>query len=144
MSTVAGVPSFHPVRSAALLNATCIVCGQNNPHGLRLRFSSQAQITSAQWTASEHCQGFQGVIHGGVVATVLDEAMSKAVIARGWEALTAELTVRLRAKIIPGEQLTIIGMVVSRRKREIRAEACIRDGAGHERAHAWGKFLVIR
>ena len=137
-------PVGEPQRGAAPLNPACIACGRENPHGLRLRFENKGQMVASDWIPSEGWQGFRGVIHGGVVATVLDEAMSKAVVARGWEALTAELTIRLRKRVAPGERLTVLGMVVSKRKREIRAEASLRDGGGGERAHAWAKFLVLR
>jgi acyl-coenzyme A thioesterase PaaI-like protein len=136
-------PRLEP-RAAAPLNPECIACGRENPHGLHLRFESKGQIAVSEWMPSEVWQGFRGVIHGGVITTVLDEAMSKAVVARGWEALTAELTVRLRKKVVPGERLMVLGMVVSRRKREIRAEASLVDREGGERAHAWAKFLVLR
>jgi len=132
------------LRTVAPLNSSCIACGDENPHGLSLRFTIDHESAFAQWVPTADWQGFQGVIHGGIVATVLDEAMSKAVVARGWEALTVELKVRLRAKVVPGERLAVRGMVTSNRRREIRTEASVWDSAGRERAHAWGKFLVVR
>jgi len=132
------------IRRAVLLNPACIACGDENPCGLHLHFSTGQEMTSAAWTPAEPWQGFRGVIHGGIVATVLDEAMSKAVVAHGWEALTVELKVRLRAKVVPGEKLRVSGKVVSRQGRQILTEAALLDSLGAERAHAWGKFLVPR
>jgi len=144
MNAALDQPTQNSFRAAAMLNPSCIACGEANPHGLRLHFSRQGCAVYANWVPTDNWQGFRGVIHGGVVTTVLDEAMSKAVVACGWEALTAELTVRLRARVVPGESLTVMGMVRSKRKREIRTEACVIDDSGRERAHAWGKFLVVR
>lgn len=144
MNAAINLQPLESLRTAAPLNQSCIACGDKNPHGLHLHFAKKGHTSVAEWVPSEEWQGFRGVIHGGVIATVLDEAMSQAVVARGWEALTVELTVRLREKIGPGEHLTVLGMVLNRRKREIRTEACVMDAAGRERAHGWAKFLVLR
>lgn len=144
MSSALEFPCPESARVAVALNPGCIACGEKNPRGLHLHFVNKQHMNAAEWVPADDLQGFRGVIHGGVIATVLDEAMSKAVVARGWEALTAELTVRLRARIAPGEHLTVVGLVASKRKREICTEASIVDDDGSERAHAWGKFLVVR
>jgi acyl-coenzyme A thioesterase PaaI-like protein len=128
-------------RKCAVVNARCIVCGAENVNGLQLEFGSEVGVASADWRPSTQWEGFRGVIHGGIVSTVLDEAMSQAIIAQGWEAFTAELRVRLRRRISPREPLRVSGWVMTRRKREIWAEATLEDAAGVERAHAWAKFL---
>jgi uncharacterized protein (TIGR00369 family) len=92
---------------------------------------------------ADSLESFQGVVHGGIVATVLDEAMSKAAIARHWEALTAELKVRYHRSVFPGEPLRISAWVVERRKRRILAEATMKTPAGEERAHAWATLLLV-
>jgi acyl-coenzyme A thioesterase PaaI-like protein len=69
--------------------------------------------------------------------------MSKAIIARGCEALTAELRVRFRKQVAPGDALCIRGWVVEKRKRRILAEAVLRTATGEEYAHAWAAFLVL-
>jgi acyl-coenzyme A thioesterase PaaI-like protein len=83
------------------------------------------------------------LIHGGIITTVLDEAMSKAIIAREREALTAELRVRFRRQVSPGVALRIRGWVVETRKRRILAEAALTSETGNEYAHAWAAFLVL-
>jgi acyl-coenzyme A thioesterase PaaI-like protein len=95
------------------------------------------------WRTNEIWEGFRGVIHGGVVSTVLDEAMSKAVAAEGIRALTCELRVRLRQHVGSSEELQVKGWVVERRKRRILTEACLCDRSGRERAHAWATFLEV-
>jgi acyl-coenzyme A thioesterase PaaI-like protein len=84
----------------------------------------------------------KGTIHGGIITTVLDEAMSKAIIACGWEAFTVELRVRLRERVCPGEELRVQGWVVEKRKRRILAEASLTGEGARERAHAWAAFLI--
>jgi len=123
-------------------NDHCFACGSRNPCGLRLCFAADGeQGVSAVWRTDKAWEGFRGVIHGGIVSTVLDEAMSKAVATAGVCALTCELRVRLRQRVEVAEELQIRGWVVERRKRRIVTEATLKDSNGLERAHAWATFL---
>jgi acyl-coenzyme A thioesterase PaaI-like protein len=97
----------------------------------------------ADWTPSNIWEGFQGIIHGGIVSTVLDEAMSKAVAAAAKPAFTCHLEVWLHRPVAPGELLVVRGWVVKKRKRYIRVEAELRDRLSVERAHAWATFLEV-
>lgn len=130
------------VRNLARLNPACVACGARNSRGLRLRFSQGPNGASARWTPTGDWESFQGTIHGGIIGTVLDEAMSKAIIARDWEAFTAELRVRFQGRTAPGDELHVRGWVVDRQKRYIRTEATLVTDTGDERAHAWGTFLA--
>lgn len=128
----------------AVANDRCFACGRENPHGLRLHFALDAgHSATAAWRTNEVWEGFRGVIHGGLVSTVLDEAMSKAVAAEGIRALTCELRVRLRQRVESSEELQVKGWVVEKRRRRILAEATLRDRGGRERAHAWATFLAV-
>jgi acyl-coenzyme A thioesterase PaaI-like protein len=122
----------------------CVVCGPDHPHGLRLRYDTAPDgSANAIWTPTGDWQGFQGIIHGGIIGTVLDEAMAKAVTAAGYEALTGELRVRFRHHVRPGEELGVRGWIVERTKRLVRAEAALNGPDGSERAHAWSVFLPL-
>jgi hypothetical protein len=131
-----------PRRSHARLNARCVVCGAENSAGLRLNFCQGLDGATAAWTPTGQWESFQETIHGGIIGTVLDEAMSKAIIALGWEAFTADLRVRFRGRIAPGDELHVRGWVVEKRRRHIATEATLVTSDGEERAHAWGTFLV--
>lgn len=124
--------------------SACFACGPKNPHGLGLRFSAlDDQSVTAEWQVPPGFEGFEGILHGGIIATVMDEAMAKAVVRRGWHALTAELRLRLRKHIATGDTIRIRGWVVERRRRLIRTEASVSGPGGDERAHAWADFLVL-
>ena len=88
----------HALRLVAALNPHCVVCGHQNPHGLQLTFRVDGNGVTAEWVPGKNWESFQGVIHGGVISTVLDEAMSKAIIAQGLEAFTVDLRVRFKQK----------------------------------------------
>jgi acyl-coenzyme A thioesterase PaaI-like protein len=120
----------------------CFVCGPQNAKGLQLRFEMGADGEAiARWKPDSAFEGAEGIIHGGIVSTVLDEAMSKAIAARGWKAFTCELRVRLRRHVTTGGTFTIRGWVVEKRKRRVLAEALLAGPEGDEYAHAWASFL---
>ena len=122
----------------------CVACGQGNPLGLRIRYARDRDgAISAEWRPAENWEGFRGIVHGGIISTVLDEAMSKAVSAMNCEALTGELRVRFRRHVATGENLRIRGWVVGKAKRLVRTEAALVAADGTERAHAWASFLVL-
>lgn len=73
--------------AAEPLNQTCFVCGEENPHGMHLKFQADGRRASAKWTPATGRESFQAVIHGGIISAVLDEAMSKAILSGGDEAL---------------------------------------------------------
>ena len=126
------------------LNPACFVCGDESPQGMHLRFETHGRGASAEWIPTAGWESFQGVIHGGIISAVLDEAMSKAIIARGDQAFTADLRIRFRKKICVGDVVLVNGWVVSVEKRKILAEASLKSEDGEERAHAWGVFLTAR
>ena len=122
----------------------CVVCGQDNPYGLRIQYVlGRDGAVTADWRPTESWEGFEGIVHGGIISTVLDEAMSKAVAAMNYEALTGELRVRFRHHVAAGETLRIRGWVVEKAKRLVRAEAVLTAADGSERAHAWARFLAL-
>ncbi|HUY95404.1 MAG TPA: PaaI family thioesterase [Terracidiphilus sp.] len=134
-----------PPRLSARVNSSCFACGADNPRGLRLQFEPGDQgKMSAAWTPDGTLEGFDGIIHGGLVSTVLDESMAKAVIASGAEALTVELRVRFRRPVAANAALRVSGWVTERNKRMLQAEAALTDADGTELAHGWASFLVLR
>ena len=133
------LPSASPTRNL------CFACGQQNPHGLRLQFrTAQAGESAAEWIPNSFTEGFRGIVHGGIVSTVLDEAMSKAVVATGSRALTAELRVRMRRHVPLDRPVRVRGWISSQSKRLIKTEAAITNAEGSELAHAWAIFMTVR
>lgn len=124
--------------------STCIACGVDHPHGLRLAFTEASEgVQVAYWTATAAWEGFVGLLHGGILATLADEAMAKAVVARGWEAVTGELRVRYQAPVVPGDRLEIRGRVLDRRNRRIHAEATVRKHDGSLCLRAQSTFVMV-
>ncbi|MCC7175753.1 MAG: PaaI family thioesterase [Bryobacterales bacterium] len=136
-------PSGRGDSSRALRHPGCFACGEDNPHGLRIHYRRDGSgAFTAVWRPTSGWEGFRGIVHGGIVSTVLDEAMSKAVAAL-CEALTAELRVRFRRRVESGSAMFVRGWVTRRHKRRIQAEATLTSAEGTEHAHAWAVFLAV-
>ncbi|MGB9723866.1 MAG: PaaI family thioesterase [Chloroflexia bacterium] len=121
----------------------CFACGEQNPIGLHLQFTYGEGSAEASFIPERSHQGYPGLLHGGLVATLLDEAMAHAVFAAYGPAVTGELRVRLRGGGAPlGRVLRLRGWIRARRGRLVLAEAHLRDEAGTLLAYGEGKFML--
>ena len=79
-------------------NNYCFACGSNNPDGLKLEFKYSEDGGKAETTyiPPEKFQGWKGIVHGGIITTLLDELMAKAAIKNGYQVLTGEITTRFK------------------------------------------------
>ncbi len=125
-------------------NQGCYVCGRKNPTGLSVEFEidRSARAIHALFTPSPAHQGYEGIVHGGILSALLDEAMAKLAFSLGIPAVTAEITVKFKAPAAPGEQLTVSGRLTRETKRLVLAEAGIARGSVVI-AEATGKLLRI-
>jgi len=90
----------------------CFACGKDNPSGLKLRFLPDGDMVKAEFTPDDLYQGWPGIVHGGIFFTMLDEAMSYAIIFHGvFNYVTAKAEMRFRNPGIVGQPVTIIGQV---------------------------------
>lgn len=96
-------------------NNWCFVCGEENPIGLHLTFHEENETYVSTFTPGPEHQSYNGILHGGLVSTLLDEIMGRYIYAMGKTALTAKLEVRFRAPTPIGQLLTIRGKVVGKK-----------------------------
>jgi len=125
-------------------NQRCYVCGKDNPSGLKVQFTvdhSTRTITGRFTPRTEH-EGWEGIVHGGIIATLLDEAMVKLAAHLGEPAVSAEITVKFKSPVAPGEELVVTGRIVKEAHRLIEAEAKVEKGLVAV-AEATGKLLRI-
>jgi acyl-coenzyme A thioesterase PaaI-like protein len=127
-------------RSAA---RNCYGCGTENHRGLGMHFELQDGRAVAEFTAASYLQGYPGRVHGGGVATMLDEAMGWAAYAQGAWAVTAKMTLRFRAAVPLEEPLTVSGWATRDRGRTIELRAELRDRKGTLLAEADGVFVRV-
>lgn len=112
-----------------------------NPVGLKLAFAPRADGgVEAVFPGNAFLQGYDGLLHGGVIATLLDAAMTNCLFARGRVAVTAELRVRYREPVHAQQPVTVRAWLEQSHLslHQLRAEL-IQDGG--VKASATAKFL---
>jgi uncharacterized protein (TIGR00369 family) len=123
----------------------CFACGPDNPHGLHLEnFHTEGELHVVEFVPQRHHQGWQGLAHGGIVATVLDEIMTRMLYDQGKPGVTAELTVRYHQPLPTGERVQATARLVEQRKRLVRTAGELRDASGELIASAQAKFMLTR
>ncbi len=101
----------------------CFACGKKNECGLKLSFNySEGKLTS-EFTPLKMHQGYKDITHGGIITTVLDEAMIQAAIAEGIMPVTAEITIRLKKPLIVNEAAIVEAEIKKKGSRLIEAQA---------------------
>jgi uncharacterized protein (TIGR00369 family) len=126
--------------------AGCLVCGRENPHGLHLSLhvDSDTGVVTADFVPLPQHIGFEGIIHGGVLATVLDEAMVWAATWAGRRfCVCGELNCRFRQSAAVGVPLRVQASVESVRSRLIETTGSIIDSAGAIYTSATGKYVPV-
>jgi len=125
---------------------SCFVCGESNPLGLKLRFHTDGRTVTTRFTPKAEHIGFKGVVHGGLIATVLDEIMVWACAVRTKHfAFCAELNVRFVNPLSPGEEvLATSELVTNRRNRIFETKGVVQTSSGKLLAEATGKYIPIK
>ncbi len=119
----------------------CVVCSPANPMGLAQEFVLQPDgSVESTFAGSEMFEGYPGLLHGGVIATLLDGAMTNCLFAQGMQALTAELTVRYREPVAVDGGMTICARLTESRGPLHLLRAELRQD-GQVKATALGKFV---
>jgi uncharacterized protein (TIGR00369 family) len=119
----------------------CMVCGSASDNGLHLEFVLQDDGTVAAVFDCHHAyQGYPHILHGGVVSSLLDGAMTNCLFAHGYTALTAELNVRFRHPVVTGKAAALRARIMQSRRPLHQLEAECLQG-GEIMAIGSGKFL---
>jgi acyl-coenzyme A thioesterase PaaI-like protein len=123
----------------------CFVCGAENTHGLRLRFRWETDAVRADFLPRAPHEGYPGVVHGGVIASALDETMfwAAAYASREFH-VSVEMAVRYQEKVTVGHSYFLLARTVREQRHICFTEAELRDAAGKVCATATGKFFPLR
>ncbi len=121
----------------------CFACGRDNPDGLKLRVTRTEDGVETAFTIDERFAGWQGIVHGGIVTTVLDELMAWACSTLGLDSVTAEMTARFRLPMRIGATYRGSARVVEQRGRLVLTECRIVDQAGATVAESTGKMMRV-
>jgi len=124
-------------------NHKCFVCGKKNPDGLKIDFKVSDNKIQAKFMPRSSLQGYANIVHGGIISTLLDEAMGKLAFELGINCLTAEINVRFREPAYVDKEYILTGEVVRKTHRIVFAKAKIQDESDMIIAEATGKLMVV-
>ena len=119
----------NPVEIASLADhyhQHCFACAEDHPLGLHLKFkekSDQENQLLGKIKISKSYQGYNGLIHGGIVSTILDSAMTSLLLEKGIVAVTAELNIRFKRVILPEIETIIEAELLEEQPPIYRLEA---------------------
>jgi uncharacterized protein (TIGR00369 family) len=120
----------------------CFVCGEQNPHGIGIRwFLCDDGALTGQIALNDGQQGPPGHAHGGALAALLDEAMGLAVWAAGLKVAAVNLNVDFRRPVPLGQPITVTGRVAEQSGRAIHSEGEIRLPDGEIAAAGRGVYV---
>ena len=126
-------------------DSRCFVCGLANRHGLQVRFFRHgADAARATCDPGATFTGYDGLLHGGISAALLDEIMIKAVLASGCLVVTGRMSVEYRRPVSLGSPLNLHGSVVSHRGRLYHTEGMIFRDPAAPLVTATGTYVEVR
>jgi uncharacterized protein (TIGR00369 family) len=121
----------------------CFVCGHKNPIGLKLDFLFDGNTIKTEFTGSKEHQGYVNIVHGGIISTLLDEAMVKLAIAMDMPVVTAQMEIRLKKALKVGEKIIVTAEILKDTKKILEAHAKAVTADNTVIAEATGKLVRV-
>ncbi|MBW2609623.1 MAG: PaaI family thioesterase [Deltaproteobacteria bacterium] len=123
----------------------CFACGTENPKGLNLNFYRQGDFTCADFTPDKLYEGWDNVVHGGILSTLLDEVMSWTIIyAKKTFMVTRSMTVKYIRPVEVGTPLIVKGRIIDDSKApKVTVMAEIRDMEDRLLTKGQGSFIML-
>ncbi len=121
----------------------CFVCGPKNPIGLKLVFHFNGKTIKTEFIPKKEHQGYLDIVHGGIISTLLDEAMVKLAIAMNMPAVTAQIDIRLKKALNVGTKLIVEAEIIKDTKKTIEAYATAVTENNTVIADARGKLVRV-
>jgi len=124
----------------------CFGCGAANQRGMRLMFErdDHARRIRGTFCIGPEYQGGPAFVHGGIVATLLDEVMSKVSLFDRDHSMTAELSIEYLKPVPIGSDVTVEGWELERKGRSRLRQGEVRDASGAVLARGKGRFVELR
>jgi len=119
------------------------VCGPNNPIGLHIEFCLDGDVCRAEFVPSEDHVGWDGVTHGGILFSALDDVMANWMYLKGMAGFTARCEIRYREPLAVGSRVRLEGRMIQQRRRLVRLQGlAIRDADGVVVAQSEASFML--
>ena len=122
----------------------CFVCGDKNPIGLNVPFYVKEDEVVAEYTAERQFEGYKDILHGGILSSLLDEVMIRAVLALDIYCVTSEIKVKFRKMVKTGDKLSLKGRLVEDKGRILTAEGKITNQRNQVVAEGEATFVRVR
>ncbi len=124
----------------------CFVCGSDNPGGLHLHFEIDERNRCLRTTfiPPDIYQGWDGIVHGGILSTLLDEAVAKLAYELGYDIVTVKLNVTFRRPARIRQPLHVFGQLDRVTSRLIEGSSRIEDGSGRLVAEGQARLIRIK
>jgi uncharacterized protein (TIGR00369 family) len=120
----------------------CFACGELNEHGLQLKLHLGERRSWTEFVLDERFEGWQGVTHGGILATILDEVMAWALVAEDNWGVTARMTIDFKRPVAVGTSVRAEGWIVRNRRRLVDTAGQIVDSNGTQLASAEAVYVA--
>jgi len=116
----------------------CFGCSPDNPVGLHMEFYEDGDEVISYWRPVEHCQGWTGVMHGGIIATLVDETAGWLVMRKLQTCgVTSRLNVRYHKPVVADTlEIVVRSKIVEQKRNYISIEVSVEDGCGEKCASA--------
>jgi acyl-coenzyme A thioesterase PaaI-like protein len=121
----------------------CFVCGRENPIGFHAEFYIEGERVVLEFTPQESHQGYPGIMHGGLVSTLLDETVGRSAFLQNMWVVTAKMELRYRQPVPIGRKLSVVGWVTRVRGRVLEAKGEVRLEDGTVAVEARGLYVQI-
>jgi len=134
-----------PPQPSPTVDNYCFVCGKDNPQGfqIKVRYSEAERAAETELSLPREYQGWEAVIHGGILSTLLDELMAHAVWRFAGPGLTLSLEVRFHAPLKPDEAIRVRGVLSTPNgSRRLAEGEIIRLSDGQRIASGKSRFLL--
>jgi acyl-coenzyme A thioesterase PaaI-like protein len=129
-------------RRIELAPHNCFACGTLNVHGLQLELHAGDDRCWVELTLPDRFEGWEGIAHGGIVCTILDEVMAWAVVDHDIWGVTARMSVEFKKPVPIGRPIRAEGRVIAARRRIVETEGVLTDlGDGAVLARSAATFV---
>jgi acyl-coenzyme A thioesterase PaaI-like protein len=124
---------------------TCFVCGPGNPDGLQLVFRLEDDLCLSEVTPGKNHCGYDGVTHGGLIFSALDDVMANWIFLKGIRAYTAKCEIRYKAPLPTGTAVILIGECLRQKARLVQMKGTmVRADDSTTVAETEASFMIDR
>jgi uncharacterized protein (TIGR00369 family) len=122
----------------------CFGCGKKNPIGLKLQFEENDELLQATWQPSETYQGYTNILHGGIIATLLDEIGAWCVSVKiGTAGVTSEMKTKYLAPVyINKGTITLKASIKEQKDKSALINCKLYDGLSKLCAEAEAEYFI--